>query len=61
MNRLNEHPKHMLKIMGKKIFTIYDIFTCVTLAKAGLVVGSLRPSVRPSVHKTLGVPSLCNL
>ena len=21
-NRLDEHPKHMLKIMGKKIFTI---------------------------------------
>ena len=33
------------------------VFTCVALAKAGLVVGPLRPSVR----NTLGVPSLCNL
>ena len=53
------------------------IFTCVALAKAGLVVGPLcpsvrpsvrlsvrsyvRPSVRPSVRNTFGVPSLCNL
>ena len=26
------------------------IFTCVALAKAGLVMGPLRPSVRPSVR-----------
>ena len=25
----------------------YDIFTCVTLAKVGLVMGQLRPYVRP--------------
>ena len=49
------------------------IFTCVALAKAGLVVGplrpsvrpfvrlSVRPSVRPSVRNTYGVHSLCNL
>ena len=33
------------------------IFTCLTLAKAGLVVGPLRPFVL----NTFGVPSLCNL
>ena len=50
-----------------------NIFTCVALAKAGLVLGPLRPSVlsfvclfvhlsvRPSVRNTFGVPSLCNL
>ena len=41
------------------------IFTCVALAKAGLVVGPIRPSVRlsvrSSVRNTFGVPSLCNL
>ena len=49
------------------------IVTCVALAKAGLVMGPLRPSVRLSVRpsvcpsvrlsvrNTLGVPSLCNL
>ena len=26
-----------------------DIITCVTLAKAGLVIGQLPPSIRPSV------------
>ena len=43
--------------------------TCVALAKTGLVVGPLRPSVCPSVRltvrssvlNTFGVPSLCNL
>ena len=34
------------------------LFTCVALAKAGLVVGPLRPSGRPQHFK---VPSLCNL
>ena len=43
-----------------------QIFTCVALAKAGLVVGPLRPSGRPSVRlsvrqKHFRVPSLCNL
>ena len=50
-----------------------SFFTCVALAKAGLVVGPLRPSVRPSVRSfvrsfvrpsvrnAFGVPSLCNL
>ena len=32
-----------------------------SLAKTGLVVGALRPSVCPSVRNTLEVPSLCNL
>ena len=42
------------------------LFTCVALAKAGLVVGPLRPSgrpsVRPSVRNTLGwqVCVICN-
>ena len=58
-------------------FMFLWVFTCVALAKAGLVVGplrpsvrpfvrssvrlSVRPSVRPSVRNTFGVPSLCNL
>ena len=38
------------------------LFTCVALAKAGLVVGPLRPSGRPSVRpKHFRVASLCNL
>ena len=39
------------------------IFTCLALAKAGLVdlVGPLCPSICPSVPNTLGVPSLCNV
>ena len=45
------------------------VITCVTLAKAGLVVGPLHPpfcpsihsSVRPSVLNTFWVTSLCNL
>ena len=41
------------------------VFSCVALAKAGLVVGPLRLSVRlfvlMSVRNTFGVPSLCNL
>ena len=44
----------MLKNEGKAQF----FFTCVALAKAGLEVGPLRPSVRP---QHLGVQSLCNL
>ena len=45
---------------------IINIFTCVALAKAGLVVGPLRPSGRPSVcpsvRNTLGyqVCVICN-
>ena len=43
----------------------FIIFTCLALAKAGLVVGPLGPSVRsfvrPSVRNTFRVPSLCNL
>ena len=42
-----------------------DIITCVTLAKAGLVIGQLPPSIHPSfslsICITFGVPSLCNL
>ena len=41
-----------MKIAWVKVFRI--IFTCVALAKAGLVVGPLRPSGRPSVR-----PSVC--
>ena len=45
--------------------TPFSFVTCVALAKAGLVMGPLRPSVRLpvrlSVRNTLGVPSLCNL
>ena len=44
---------------------LITLVTCVALAKAGLVVGTLRPSVRlsvrSSVRNTFGVPSLCNL
>ena len=37
-------------------------FTCVALGKAGLVVGPLNPSGRPTVRpKHFRVPSLCNL
>ena len=39
---------------------VFD-FTCVPLAKAGLVMGPLRPSVGLSIRNTFGVPSLCNL
>ena len=39
------------------MITISLIFTFLALAKAGLVIGSLRLSVR----NTFGVPSLCNL
>ena len=42
-------------------FFKFSIFTCVTLAKAGLVVCPIRLSLCPSVRNTLGVPSLCNL
>ena len=56
----------------KNIFVVFEpvlcnqFFTCVALAKAGLVVGPLRPSGRPSVRlsirpKHFRVPSLCNL
>ena len=41
-----------------------DIITCVTVAKAGLVIGQLPPSIRPSTCPSaslFGVPSLCNL
>ena len=44
----------------------YPFFTCVALAKAGLIVGPLRPSGRPSVcpsvRNTLGclVCVICN-
>ena len=41
----------MRHIYGKSFDnTRQHIFTCVALAKAGLVVGPLRPSVRPSVR-----------
>ena len=55
---------------GKRKISVENIiFTCIALAKVGLVVGPLRPSGRPSVclsvnlsvRNTLGVPSLCNL
>ena len=43
-------------------FQFFKIVTCVALAKAGLVVGPLRPSVRLSVRpKHFRVPRLCNL
>ena len=38
-----EYPQHMFWVRNKKI-----IFTCVAVAKAGLVMGPLRPSVCPS-------------
>ena len=41
--------------------TIVSIFTYVTLVKAGLEVGLLHLSVRPSVRNSFWVPSLCNL
>ena len=44
-----------------KCFQLKIVFTCIALAKAGLVVGPLRSSVCPSVRSTFGVPSLCNL
>ena len=44
------------------LFTLYDFFSCIVLARAGLVVGPLHSSVCPSVcRNTFGVPSLCNL
>ena len=59
---------------GRFFYTQKHVFfTCVALAKAGLEMGplrpsvrlsvrpSVRPSVRLSVRNTLGVPSLCNL
>ena len=49
-------------VKGKKLAEDYNlslifstsVFTCVTLGKAGLVVGPLRLSVRPSVRNTRG-------
>ena len=42
--------------------TMGVLFTCVTLAKAGLVVGPRRPSGRPTVHpQHFRVPILGNL
>ena len=32
-----EHPKHMLKIMGKKIFTILPCFFCLSKPKVILI------------------------
>ena len=34
-NRLNEHPKHMLKIMGKNIFSYVDFFVYLNLCSLG--------------------------
>ena len=48
-----EHSAILLTFIKLRPF-----FTCVALAKAGLVVGPLRLSVRP---KHFRVPSLCNL
>ena len=49
-------------VKGKKLSEDYNfslifstsVFTYVALAKAGLVVGTLRPSVCPSVRSTRG-------
>ena len=30
-NRLNEHPKHMLKLIGNKIFTIFAQTFCLSI------------------------------
>ena len=43
-----------IAVFQRSLFHLHDIFTCVALAKAGLVVGPLRPSGRPSVR-----PSVC--
>ena len=42
----------------RKHTTIYGVVTCVALAKAGLVVGTLRPSVRLSVRSSVR-PFVC--
>ena len=50
------------KCIGYAAFLlVWSFFTCVALAKAGLVVGPLSPPVCPFVRNTFGVPSLCNL
>ena len=41
------------QIYLSKCFEIIQVFTCVALAKAGLVVGPLRPSVRLSVRSSV--------
>ena len=61
-----EHVKN--KFLDNLLWSFLSlvIFTCVALAKAGLVVGPLRPSVRPvvrpSVRNALGcqVCVICN-
>ena len=37
----------MLMLLRYELLSLVLIFTCVALAKAGLVMGPLRPSVRP--------------
>ena len=54
--------KTMCRVQG----WLFPVFTCVALAKAGLVVGPLRPSGRPSVCPSVRpqhfrVSSLCDL
>ena len=52
----------LLSTFIKLPFVIKTFVTCVALAKAGLVVGPLRPSVRSFVcPQQFRVPRLCNL
>ena len=46
-NLLNEHPKHMLKLMGKKKFTIVRRIFLFTSKPVGLVI------ICNEVHKML--------
>ena len=63
-SHLGHRPVNVKRaVIGSKGgWKLSTMFTCVALAKAGLVVGPLRPSGRPSVRNTLEcqVCVICN-
>ena len=44
-------PKENLMLIILALLTTDEIFTCVSLEKAGLVVGPLCPSISPSARE----------